>query len=400
MKRRYRSAILSLIMPLALSHPLAWSDSPNEIKNGNEDAVVFISVNGVDDPNGTPLTSEGTGFLVSPIGHVIAAFHTFADENGKRINLANGACSPDCITGAPRSRHGFSKPLEIIKTEPEVDLVLLRFKGNSSDYKVVRICQQEEPEVGDKLAALGFPKGSDLSVIDGILSNKSGDEDLYQTNLAFVEGYSGGPVFAQKDGSLVGVVSGGTSSAPGRNFYRPIHHATNLLNMAPLRKAACQGNISTMFQSFEPDTHTPENDGRESVCRAKWRASCQFESQNVHTGARSIRVNVQNPRRPQENGGTIRLFPSSREQIDLSSAASISVWVYDTQDNNTVQLKLCDEHNCSNEVWSEDPSVRGEWAEISWPISKFSDIDKRKVTAIEIFEWNDGVYYFDDVRWR
>jgi hypothetical protein len=77
---------------------------------------------------------------------------------------------------------------------------------------------------------LGFPKDSELSEIDGILSNQSGPKGWYQTNVDFIQGYSGGPVFETNSGSVIGIVMGGTPDVAGRNFYLPINRANDLLS--------------------------------------------------------------------------------------------------------------------------------------------------------------------------
>ncbi len=66
---------------------------------------------------------------------------------------------------------------------------------------------------------------------------------------------------------------------------------------------------------------------------------------------------------------------------------------------NTVQLKICDDKECEYR-WSLDPSTPGTWAEIIWPLDEFTQVDKSQISRIEIYEWGDGIYDFDDIRWR
>jgi len=93
--------------------------------------------------------------------------------------------------------------------------------------------------------------------------------------------------------------------------------------------------------------------------------------------------------------------PSSSEPIDLSSATTLSVWVYDTQGNNTVELRLRDYNDAlSNNVWSEMQAEQNQWTEITWSLSDFAGVDLSQIKNIELYEWWDGVYYFDAVSWQ
>lgn len=126
----------------------------------------------------------------------------------------------------------------------------------------------------------------------------------------------------------------------------------------------------------------------------------------MHTGQRAVRVEAfakQKGDPQKDTGGTMGINPSSDKPIDFYSATTISIWVYDTQDkgNNTVQLKLRDyDERVSNAIWSEKKSVRSQWTQITWNLADFSGVDMHRIKNIEIYEWNDGVYFFDDVRYE
>lgn len=161
---------------------------------------------------------------------------------------------------------------------------------------------------------------------------------------------------------------------------------------------------SGSFQNFEPRNGTPGSGDLKTYCRDVWFASCEFESTEVraHEGTRAIRVKVEGHSNPKDKGGTVRIFFSSEKAVDLSSASTLSAWVYDTQGNNTVELKLCNGDYCpiKENIWSAMESVKNKWSKITWLIPKLNLIDITKITAIEIYEWNEGTYYFDDIRWQ
>jgi len=155
------------------------------------------------------------------------------------------------------------------------------------------------------------------------------------------------------------------------------------------------------FQDFERDNGAPPGGG--DYFWDAWFTTCSFESAIVREGSRSVRVDAHARAGggPKDTGGTMGVNPASRDPVDLSSATSIYIWVYDTQGNNTVELKLRDIHDSvSNPVWSAMQSVKGLWTKIEWALSDFTGVDMRNIKNLEIYEWNDGIYYLDDVGWQ
>lgn len=158
-------------------------------------------------------------------------------------------------------------------------------------------------------------------------------------------------------------------------------------------------SLARAFQDFEPENGTSGNNSAADYCLGTWFAKCDLASDNAHAGQSSIRVTVNKHPQPDQSGGTVRIFPSS-PTLDLSQAKDISLWVFDTQGNNTIELKLCNGQNCPNRAWSAKESNHNSWTQITWPMSNFPNVDKHAITAIEVYEWKDGVYYFDDVDWN
>lgn len=220
--------LANLLVIILLRVPSVCADEVADIREQSKNSVVYITVSGAG-KNGVPYQIDATGFLVSGAGEIITANHIFNDENGQ-------ALSPIKIAGWYGTRFdGRFRDIEVFDTAPSLDLALLRFKGNYTDYKPVRICPDRIVKPGDALIALGFPKGDDLNVINGILSSENAQRGWNQTNVDFIMGYSGGPVFETKTGSVVGIVMGGTPQAPGRNFYLPINRANGLLSQLAAR---------------------------------------------------------------------------------------------------------------------------------------------------------------------
>jgi hypothetical protein len=210
-------AILLLLPVLSVAH----AATPAEIMAANRGAVVYLEFQGTD-AAGVPLVAAATGFLVSADGLVLTARHSVEDQQGKPKFFEDSYT----IRGALGSREEDLRRLEVVE-KGQADVLLLRFRGNRTDYPVVKVCSGVTAELGDRLVTLGFPKEQDLSIIDGLLSNKSQNE--WQTSVPFTYGYSGGPVFAEDDGQLVGLVQGGIQQAASISFFTPIHRATSIL---------------------------------------------------------------------------------------------------------------------------------------------------------------------------
>ncbi|MEM2878177.1 MAG: PKD domain-containing protein [Candidatus Hadarchaeales archaeon] len=156
------------------------------------------------------------------------------------------------------------------------------------------------------------------------------------------------------------------------------------------------GTGESVFQDFELNNGTPG-----AYFYNAWRSSSAFETNTVHRGNRSIKVVVP-PVLNEAYGATIGInAASSTRYIDLSNATEISVWVYDTQGNNTIELKLKDlTGNIGAGVWSDRSATWNEWTKITWDISNYQGVVMSRIASIELYEWNEGTYYFDTIVYR
>jgi hypothetical protein len=157
------------------------------------------------------------------------------------------------------------------------------------------------------------------------------------------------------------------------------------------------------FQDFEENNGTPPGGG--NYFWDAWFTRCSFSAPpNVYEGQRAVRCEAQarakgDPKK--DSGGTVGINPASIRPIDLSNAKAISVWVYDTQGNNNIELKLRDDRDrVSNKVWSDKEAAQNTWTEITWRLSDFAGIDMTRIKNIEFYERNDGMYYFDFISYR
>ena len=152
----------------------------------------------------------------------------------------------------------------------------------------------------------------------------------------------------------------------------------------------------TMFQDFEPNNGTPDNYFYEVYYTTR-----DFESSIVYGGERSLRVQARAEQDggPNNHGGTVGINVASPSgYVNLDSATTLSIWVYDNVGNNTIELTLKDSNgNTGNYGYSITKSVKQMWTKISWDISSYSGVDKSRIASIELYEWWDGYYYFDNI---
>jgi S1-C subfamily serine protease len=111
-------------------------------------------------------------------------------------------------------RHSEPLPAEVVGTEPERDLAVLRVDAN--DLSPVQLARSSALRLGDPVIAIGFPLDLGITVTSGIVSGldrtlegREGDlTGLLQTDAAINPGNSGGPL-VDRAGRLVGINTAG-----------------------------------------------------------------------------------------------------------------------------------------------------------------------------------------------
>ena len=111
-------------------------------------------------------------------------------------------------------RHTEALPAEVVGTEPERDLAVLRV--DADDLVPVQLARSSALRLGDPVIAIGFPLDLGITVTSGIVSGldrtlegREGDlTGLLQTDAAINPGNSGGPL-VDRAGRLVGINTAG-----------------------------------------------------------------------------------------------------------------------------------------------------------------------------------------------
>ncbi len=169
-------------------------------------AVVMVST-----PGGL-----GSGFLITPEGHIITNDHVVQGET--RITVTLFEKQP---TG------GFSKrkieEVKILASNAYVDLALLKIDG-LKDLPVAYLGTGDQVKVGQAVFAIGNPLGLERTVSEGIVSTLARPFEglvYLQTTTPINPGNSGGPLF-NLEGEVIGVTNMGAAFAEGLNFAIPV----------------------------------------------------------------------------------------------------------------------------------------------------------------------------------
>ncbi len=149
-----------------------------------------------DRDNGAPQRRRGqalgSGFVISPDGFIVTNNHVIDGADEILVEFFGGG----------------EMPAEIIGTDPQTDIALLKVESDE-ELAHVEFGDAEAARVGDWVIAMGNPLGQGFSVSAGIISAsgrvlQGGYDDFIQTDAAINRGNSGGPLF-NMDGEVIGV---------------------------------------------------------------------------------------------------------------------------------------------------------------------------------------------------
>ncbi len=182
------------------------------------DAVVNISTSNVRQST-TVGRSLGSGFIISPQGHVVTNNHVVEKARVIRVKLADGR----------------EFVADVVGRDPSTDVALLKLEGEGlGNLPTAFLGDSDKLEVGDWVVAIGNPFGLDHSVSHGMISAKERVigvgvfDDFIQTDALINPGNSGGPLFNMR-GEVVGVNTAIVSQGQGIGFAVPINMVKDLL---------------------------------------------------------------------------------------------------------------------------------------------------------------------------
>jgi len=145
-------------------------------------------------PTKESLTSSGTGFAVTSIGHVVTNAHVV--DGAQKISVRVGEKLFDA---------------KLVAIDHQNDLAVLKLDAATLPLK---IGADDPVKLGDEVSVGGFPnpgiQGSSIKLTRGVISGMKGIQDdirHYQIDAAIQPGNSGGPLLRSSSRSVVGVVN-------------------------------------------------------------------------------------------------------------------------------------------------------------------------------------------------
>jgi aryl-phospho-beta-D-glucosidase BglC (GH1 family) len=241
-------------------------------------------------------------------------------------------------------------------------------------------------------------------------------DDIYFTNTlppsppsadhdsgTFTESFSLALISAETGGDIYYTLDETTPDQSSLRYNGPIAITTATVVMAVYVKDGESSRVVTLNYQFVL-TDLPKKvflqdfEGIANVVNA------EIVNTQVFKGTKSAKYTVASSADPTESNS---FYAVSNAPVDTQNYTYLVFWLKDTQGANTLKLQLEDEAgNKTDFTWvntltAEDgKAIKNQWTEYAVKLnslSGISKIDRSKVKAIRLGEWNSGVYYVDDI---
>jgi SpoVK/Ycf46/Vps4 family AAA+-type ATPase/S1-C subfamily serine protease len=144
--------------------------------------------------------ASGTGFVISPKGHLLTSYHVVKGAGSIRFRLSGSSEFREAV---------------YLDGDKDADLVILKVDGRDLPY--TRLVAPGYPlRRGTMLGLLGYPLGerlgTEVTYTSGPLSSTRHSAEgvsLFQIDVSAYHGNSGGPVFISQTGEVIGVLKSG-----------------------------------------------------------------------------------------------------------------------------------------------------------------------------------------------
>lgn len=93
----------------------------------------------------------------------------------------------------------------------------------------------------------------------------------------------------------------------------------------------------------------------------------------------------------------VNVTPQNGTSIDTTGFNYLVFDLKDTQGNNTQTITMVDTNNKIWSGWTSVNSVKDQWTQINLPLSSVTGINKAEIKEIRVGQWNEGIYYIDDI---
>jgi serine protease Do len=189
--------LMLFVLPLA-----AQEDLPQLIARIQPSVVTII----IFDPSGKVI-GNGSGFFISPKGHLVTSYHVLSRAARAEIKTHDGQRYPIKM---------------VLAADPRTDLIKVTV-ALPADPPAYLPISSKRPMVGERVVVIGSPLGLDQTVSDGMVSGirlLQGVGEVLQISAPISPGSSGGPVVNLK-GEVLGMARGFLTRGQNLNFAIP-----------------------------------------------------------------------------------------------------------------------------------------------------------------------------------
>ena len=162
-----------------------------------------------------PGGSRGSGFIIHPQGYILTAQH-----------VVNGAREIEVRLADRQRMRG-----KVIAADPQVDLAIIKVDG-AKELPILEFGNSDILKVGEMVAVLGYPFGTESSLSLGIISRRGRSHgsgfDLLQTDAGASAGGSGGPLVNLR-GHVVGMITMASQSG-NMGFAVPVNAIKSMIS--------------------------------------------------------------------------------------------------------------------------------------------------------------------------
>ena len=175
-------------------------------------------------------TGHGSGIVIDENGIIATSLHVVRNDPAVTIRLPNGEAYDD---------------VRVIDVDARRDLALLKVKGER--FQAARVGDSDTLEVGDRVYAIGSPRGLAQTVSEGIVSAKREVNGFWaiQTMAPISPGSSGGGLF-DSQGRLIGLTYMQVTTTGNLNFAVPVNY------LRPLRQTPGTFSLSELRSKLPP----------------------------------------------------------------------------------------------------------------------------------------------------
>ncbi|MDP4094903.1 MAG: trypsin-like peptidase domain-containing protein, partial [Bacillota bacterium] len=184
---------------------------PADISKISSPAVVYIEV--YDSSN--QLSATGSGFIVDKSGKIVTNYHVISQAASAKVYLVDGTTY---------------NVASVLAYNKDRDVAVLKING--SNLPTVVLGDSGSVMNGQKVVAIGSPKGMQNSISSGLISNKDRiieNQHYLQTDAAISPGSSGGALLNYK-AEVVGVTCAMLLDSQNINLAIPINDIKQYIN--------------------------------------------------------------------------------------------------------------------------------------------------------------------------